>query len=51
VDAVELARRVLRVQRLEATFSPLPFDVEAARQCGLIAAEVIATAASPGVCP
>lgn len=43
VDAIERARRVLRVQRVEATFSPLPFDVEAARQYGLIAAEVIAT--------
>jgi predicted nucleic acid-binding protein len=43
VDAVERARRVLRVQRVEATFSPLPFDAEAARQYGLIAAEVIAT--------
>jgi predicted nucleic acid-binding protein len=46
-DAVERARRVLRVQRVEATFSPLPFDVEAARQYGLIAAEVIATGRKP----
>jgi len=42
VDAGERARRVLRVQRVEATFSPLPFDVEAGRQYGIIAAEVIA---------
>jgi predicted nucleic acid-binding protein len=47
VDAVERARRVLRVQRVEATFSPLPFDVEAARQYGIIAAEVIAIGRKP----
>jgi predicted nucleic acid-binding protein len=46
-DATERARRVLRVQRVEATFSPLPFDVEAARQYGLIAAEVIAMGGKP----
>lgn len=47
VDAVERARRVLRVQRVEATFSPLPFDVEAARQYGIIAAEVISIGRKP----
>ena len=47
LDAAERARRVLRVQRVEATFSPLPFDVEAARQYGLIAAEVIAMGRKP----
>jgi hypothetical protein len=31
-DASERARRTVRVQRVEATFSPLPFDAEAARQ-------------------
>jgi len=46
-DAVERARRVMRVQRVEATFSPLPFDVEAARQYGIIAAEVICIGAKP----
>jgi predicted nucleic acid-binding protein len=46
-DAVERARRVLRVQRVEATFSPLPFDAEAARHYGLIAAEVIAMGRQP----
>jgi predicted nucleic acid-binding protein len=46
-DAGERARRVLRVQRVEATFSPLPFDVEAARQYGIIAAEVIAIGRRP----
>lgn len=47
VDAVERARRVLRVQRVEATFSPLPFDVEAARQYGIIAAKVISIGRKP----
>lgn len=47
IDAGERARRVLRVQRVEATFSPLPFDVEAARQYGIIAAEVIALGRRP----
>lgn len=47
VDAAERARRVLRVQRVEATFSPLPFDVEAARQYGIIAAEVISMSRKP----
>jgi predicted nucleic acid-binding protein len=46
-DAAERSRRVLRVQRVEATFSPLPFDVEAARQYGVIAAEVIAMGRKP----
>jgi predicted nucleic acid-binding protein len=46
-DASERARRVLRVQRVEATFSPLPFDVDAARQYGIIAAEVIARGGNP----
>jgi len=46
-DALERARRVVRVQRVEATFSPLPFDVEAARQYGIIAAEVIAMGRKP----
>ena len=45
--AVERARRVMRVQRVEATFSPLPFDVEAARQYGIIAAEVISIGRKP----
>jgi predicted nucleic acid-binding protein len=47
VDAGKRARRVLRVQRVEATFSPLPFDVEAARQYGIIAADVIALGRRP----
>lgn len=40
-DASERAQRILRLQRVEATFSPLPFDADAARQYGVIAAEVI----------
>ncbi|HEV2371540.1 MAG TPA: type II toxin-antitoxin system VapC family toxin [Streptosporangiaceae bacterium] len=47
VDAGERARRILRVQRVEATFNPLPFDAEAARQYGIIAAEVIAMGRKP----
>lgn len=47
VDPVERAWRVMRVQRVEATFSPLPFDVEAARQYGIIAAEVISIGRKP----
>lgn len=47
MDAAECARRVLRLQRVEATFSPLPFDAEAARHYGLIAAEVIANGRKP----
>jgi predicted nucleic acid-binding protein len=46
-DASERARRVMRVQRVEATFSPLPFDVEAARQYGIIAAEVLSIGRKP----
>ena len=46
-DAVERARRTVRVQRVEATFSPLPFDIEAARQYGIVAAEVISAGRKP----
>jgi predicted nucleic acid-binding protein len=37
---VERARRVAHLQRVEATFSPLPFDVEAARTFGGVAASL-----------
>ena len=47
VDATERARRVMRVQRVEATFSPLAFDVEAARQYGVIAAEILSMGRKP----
>jgi predicted nucleic acid-binding protein len=46
-DTIERARRIMRVQRVEATFNPLPFDVEAARQYGVIAAEVISRGRKP----
>jgi hypothetical protein len=35
------------MQQVALAASPLPFDVEAARQYGLIAAEVIATGRKP----
>lgn len=37
---VERARRVAHLQRVEATFSPLPFDVEAARAFGGVVASL-----------
>lgn len=37
---VERARRVAHLQRVEATFSPLPFDVEAARAFAGVAASL-----------
>ncbi len=40
-DPVERARRQDRLQRTEATFDPLPFDVVAARAYGRIYAAVI----------
>jgi predicted nucleic acid-binding protein len=46
-DVAERGRRIARVQRVEATFSPLPFDDEAARQYGVIAAGVIAAGRKP----
>lgn len=41
-DPVEVGRRQARLQQVEATFEPLPFDVDAARSFGLM---VSATAA------
>jgi predicted nucleic acid-binding protein len=46
-DAAERGRRVARLQRVEAAFSPLPFDAEAARQYGVIAGAVIAAGRQP----
>lgn len=46
-DPVERGRRIARLQRVEATFDPLPFDAAAARQYGLIAAGVIAMGRKP----
>jgi predicted nucleic acid-binding protein len=39
-DVQERARRQDRLQRAEAAFDPLPFDVEAARACRIHAAVV-----------
>lgn len=41
-DPDERARRQDRLQRIEATFEPIPFDVDAARAYGLIYAAVVA---------
>lgn len=46
-DAGERGRRVARLQRVEAAFSPLPFDAEAARRYGVIAGEIIAAGRKP----
>ncbi|MFI6167053.1 type II toxin-antitoxin system VapC family toxin [Nocardia sp. NPDC051052] len=46
-DVVERGNRIARLQRVEATFEPLPFDTEAARQYGLIAAGVVAVGRKP----
>jgi predicted nucleic acid-binding protein len=46
-DSTERARRILRLQRVEAAFRPLPFGVEAARQYGIIAAEILAIGRKP----
>ncbi len=46
-DAGERGRRIARLQRVEGTFNPLPFDTEAARQYGVIAGEIIATGRKP----
>lgn len=42
----EGARRQARLQQLEATFEPIPFDVTAARSYGQIVAAVVATGRS-----
>lgn len=41
-DATERARRQERLQRVEATFEPIPFDAAAARAYGRLYAEVAA---------
>jgi predicted nucleic acid-binding protein len=46
-DAVERAGRLELLQRVEAEFAPLPFDVAAARAYGRIAAAVRAAGRSP----
>jgi predicted nucleic acid-binding protein len=46
-DPAERARRQDRLQRVEAAFDPLPFDVEAARAYGRIYAAVRAHGRTP----
>jgi predicted nucleic acid-binding protein len=46
-DAVERAARIGRLQRVEATFHPLPFDAEAARHYGPVYAAVRAAGRTP----
>jgi predicted nucleic acid-binding protein len=46
-DGAERGRRIARLQRVEAAFSPLSFDAEAARQYGVVESEVIATGRKP----
>jgi predicted nucleic acid-binding protein len=42
-DAIERARRQDRLQRVEATFDPLPFDAPSARAYGRIYAAAVAS--------
>ncbi len=46
-DPAERARRMSVLQHAESTFEPLPFDTEAARAFGLIAAAVLAAGRTP----
>lgn len=46
-DPAERARRTSVLQHAEATFDPLPFDGEAARAFGLVAAAVLAADRKP----
>ena len=46
-DADERARRQDRLQRVEATFDPLPVDESTARACGRIYAAVVAAGRRP----
>lgn len=47
-DAEERAARQARLQWVEATFDPLPFDSDAARAYGLIYNSVLAAGRKPG---
>jgi len=46
-DPIERAARMGRLQRVEATYQPLPFDAEAARQYGRVYATIRATGRTP----
>jgi hypothetical protein len=45
--AAEAARRQARLQQVEATFEPLPFDARAARSFGQVVAAVVDRGRSP----
>lgn len=46
-DPVEAARRQARLQEVEATFEPIPFDTAAARSYALVAAAVLGRGRHP----
>ncbi len=46
-NAVESARRQDRLQRAEAAFDPIPFDIAAARAYGLVYASVLSVQRKP----
>ena len=46
-DPAERARRTSVLQHAEATFDPLPFDADAARAFGMVAAAVLAAGRTP----
>ncbi|MFJ9364916.1 type II toxin-antitoxin system VapC family toxin [Nocardia sp. NPDC101769] len=46
-DPGERARRIERLQNVEALFEPLPFDARAARRFGHIVASVLASGRNP----
>jgi len=46
-DAAERARRQARLQYIEASLSPIPFDADCARAYGLVFAAVSATGRKP----
>lgn len=46
-DPAERARRMVILQHAEATFQPLPFDMEPARAYGLVCAAVLAAGRKP----
>lgn len=46
-DAIERARRQDRLQRTEAAFDPIPFDIEAARSYARVYAAVVAQGHKP----
>jgi len=46
-DTAESARRQARLQEVEATFDPIPFDASSARSFGLVVAAVAAAGRTP----